>query len=292
MKYIILIITVNLIIAACSNNNGKSDAYGNFESTEILVSAESSGKLLYFNIEEGATPDSGKVVGLIDTVQLHLKSEQLEIQKATVASKKQSIDAQIEVLRQQKKNLLVDKERLERLLKDKAATQKQMDDILGGVEVIDKQISSVETQNITLSSELKAISVQREQVEDLIKKSKIVNPANGTVLSKFCEATEIVPAGRPLYKIADLRNMYLKAYISGVQLPSVKIGQQVKVMVDKDKTSNKELQGIVSWISQKAEFTPKIIQTKEERVNMVYAIKVLVRNDGSLKIGMPGEVRF
>ena len=292
MKYILSIIVILIFFAGCSNDKQKSDAYGNFEATETIVSSESSGKLNEFSVEEGMLIESGEIVGYIDTSQLYLKKNQLAQQKNTTRTKFKSVSAQISVLQEQKRVAQREKERIERLLKDEAATGKQLDDINGSIDVINKQINSIEMQNSTTNEELKGLDVQIEQVVDQLQKSSITNPVKGTVILKFAEQGEIVNFGKPLYKIADISTMELRAYVSGAQLPEIKLGQKVKVLIDDGKSGYKTLEGEISWISSKAEFTPKIIQTKEERVNLVYAVKVRVINDGSIKIGMPGEVVF
>lgn len=292
MKYILSIIVILIFFAGCSNDKQKSDAYGNFEATETIVSSESSGKLNEFSVEEGMLIESGEIVGYIDTSQLYLKKNQLAQQKNTTRTKFKNVSAQISVLQEQKRVAQREKERIERLLKDEAATGKQLDDINGSIDVINKQINSIEMQNSTTNEELKGLDVQIEQVVDQLQKSSITNPVKGTVILKFAEQGEIVNFGKPLYKIADISTMELRAYVSGAQLPEIKLGQKVKVLIDDGKSGYKTLEGEISWISSKAEFTPKIIQTKEERVNLVYAVKVRVINDGSIKIGMPGEVVF
>ena len=291
-KVNILLIILFLTISSCSNDNDKSDAYGNFEATEIIVSAEATGKLLKFNLEEGQTIDEGEIIGYIDTVQLHLKKLQLEQQKKAVKTKSNNVFSQVSVLQQEKRNALIEKERTEKLLKDEAAPKKQLDDINARINVINKQITSVKTQNSTIFQEMKTIDTQINQIGDQINKSEIKNPVKGTVLTKFTEPSEVVSYGKPLYKIANLKVMELRVYVSGDQLTSIKLGQKVKVLIDKNKEDNIFLEGTIGWISSKAEFTPKTIQTKEERVNLVYAVKVSVVNDGTLKIGMPGEILF
>lgn len=286
---VLLVVT---LVSACSSDEKTSDAYGNFEATEITVSAGASGELLLFTAQEGENLNAGAVVGLIDTVQTSLKHEQLLAQRAAIASKAQNVLAQIAVLQEQKRVALREQERVERLLKDNAATQKQYDDIVGSIAVLNKQILSIETQNSSVVNEVRSVDAQLAQLDDQIHKSSIVNPVTGTVLTTFTDEHEIVAYGRPLYSIANLDELMLRAYISGDQLPQVKIGDTVTVLFDKDKKNNQSLNGRVSWISSKAEFTPRIIQTKEERVNMVYAVKIRVKNDGRLKIGMPGEVQF
>jgi HlyD family secretion protein len=207
-----------------------------------------------------------------------------------VASRSASVFSQIDVQKQQKQNLLVDKARIEKLYKDGAATKKQLDDINGAISMVDKQILSIETQNAPVISDMASIDKQIAQVDESLRKCRVLNPVNGTVLDKYAEAGEITTVGKALYKIADLSTLELRVYVSGEQLPSVKIGGKTDVIIDGKNTA--PLEGTISWISSTAEFTPKIIQTKEERVNLVYAVKISVKNDGSLKIGMPGEVKF
>jgi len=292
MKKAFFIIFIASILSACTGNKEKSDAYGTFEATEITISAENSGKIISFSVNEGDSLNIGDTVGVIDTTQLVLKREALIAQKKGSSSKAEYIASQIEVLKEQKKNSEVEKERLEKLVKDGAATSQQLDLINGQLSVYEKQILSIETTNAPVLDEQEAYAKQIEQIQDLINKSIIVNPEKGTVLNKYAEAGEMVVQGKSLYKIADLSNMILRVYVSGAELPKIKIGQKVEVLVDKDEDENTKLEGAVTWISSNAEFTPKIIQTKEERVKLVYAVKVRVPNNGLLKIGMPGEVNF
>jgi len=287
-----LVVIAIALLSACSGSKDKSDAYGTFESTEVTISSESAGKLIFFNIEEGQELKSGDTVALIDTVQLTLKRDALIAQKKAASNKSDYVSAQIKVIEEQEKTSLVEKARLEKLFKDGAATQQQLDNINGVIAVYEKQISSIETQNAPVLNEVDAYIKQIAQITDQIKRSYIINPENGTVLTKYSEANEVVTIGKALYKLADLNNIYLRVYVSGSQLSQIKLRQKVKVLVDKDETENKEFEGSITWISSSAEFTPKIIQTKEERVNLVYAVKVKIKNDGTLKIGMPGEVRF
>lgn len=288
--YILLLLTVFLI--ACNGKNDRSDAYGNFEAIEITVSSEANGKILEFNVDEGQKINKGFYVGMIDTTNLVLNKEQLINKQKAVASKTLDISAQIDVFIQQKKNTLINKKRLEKLFKDGAATQKQLDDINGAINLIDKKIKSVKVKTKSINDEISVLDKQIAQIERSIENCHIENPISGTVLTKYVHAGEIAMFGKPLYKIADLTEMKLKVYISGDQLPEIKLGQKVEIVIDKDKKTNYKLEGKVSWISSSAEFTPKTIQTKKERVNQVYAVKVIVKNDGSLKIGMPGEVNF
>ncbi len=291
-KYNFLTIIILAGLVSCTKNDNKSDAYGNFEAVQVTVSAESAGSIHYLNVEEGMDIDSGTIVALVDTTDLYLKILQLRSQKKAVSVKSSSVLSQIGVQQQQKTNLMVEKNRVSKLVAEKAATQKQLDDINGALDLVDKQVASIQTQNAGISEEMEVIDRQIAQVDESIHKCYIRNPVRGTVLSKYAEAGEITSPGRALYKIADLSVMELKVYVSGTQLPHVKLGQQVEVLIDADSKTNSRLSGVVSWISPKAEFTPKIIQTKEERVNLVYGVKVKVPNDGSLKIAMPAEVNF
>lgn len=280
------------LLTACNNGNHTSDAYGNFEATEVEVAAEVNGKLMEFNVEEGQTLHQDEVIGYIDTMQLHLKKEQLKANREAIAAKTSNVLAQIDVLEEQLKVLQTEKQRTENLLKDQAATPKQMDDINGQISVTESQIKSIRTQNISVLSEIKAMDAQIAQIEDQIEKSLLKNPVEGTVLVKFAEPSEFATVGKPLYRIANLDYLFLRAYATGAQLPHIEIGEEVRVLIDETSTENQALSGTISWISDEAEFTPKIIQTKEERVNLVYAFKVRVPNDGRMKIGMPGEVQF
>ncbi|QXP59253.1 HlyD family secretion protein [Olleya sp. HaHaR_3_96] len=287
--YIISLSIATLTFISCGNNNGKSDGYGNFEATEITISAENNGKLMQFNLDEGDILQKEQFIGYIDTIPLALKREQLEVSKAVIASKSKGVLSQINVLNAKLKTANTNKTRAQNLIKDNAGTQKQLDDVLGEMDVIKSQIRSVEIQNAPVVNELKSIDVQLKQIDDQIQKSKITNPVNGTVLTKYAEPNEITAFGKPLYKIADLSTMQLRVYISETQLANIKIGQEVTVKID-DADTMKSYKGTINWITSEAEFTPKIIQTKEERVALVYAVKVDVQNDGSLKIGMPAEL--
>ncbi|MBN2682317.1 MAG: HlyD family efflux transporter periplasmic adaptor subunit [Bacteroidales bacterium] len=279
------------LFVSCSDNNSKSDAFGNFEAVETVISSEANGKLMEFSIEEGQNLEAGKKLGYIDTVQLFLKKEQLMAQKKAVSSRSENIFAQIRVLEEQNKKLQFEKKRIENLLKDGAANQKQLDDIESQIIVNSKQIASIRTQNAPVINEEKVFDVQILQIEDLIKKSVLINPLSGTVLEKYAETFEVVNSGKPLYKIADLSTLQLRVYVSGNQLSKVKIGQLVKVFYDHN-DELKETEGKIEWISSNSEFTPKTIQTREERVNLVYAVRILVKNNGEIKIGMPGEIKF
>lgn len=291
MKQIQSIIALLLItiLFSCIGTNDKADGYGNFEATETTISSEANGKLITFNIEEGNVLHTNQLIGVVDTIQLSLKRDQLIATKNTIFSKSRNVLSQREVLQEQLKVAQNDKDRTENLVKANAATTKQLDDLNGKVDVLNQQIKSIETQNAPIISEVKSIEVQIEQIEDQIKKSIVKNPIKGTVLVKYAEPNEITSFGKPLYKIANLDEMNLRVYISENQLADLKVGQEVTVKIDAG-NQMKSYPGRVSWISDNAEFTPKIIQTKEERVNLVYAVKIRVKNDGGLKIGMPAEM--
>ncbi|MCF1192263.1 HlyD family efflux transporter periplasmic adaptor subunit [Mangrovimonas sp. AS39] len=286
---IITVITIAVLLTACNSNGDKADGYGNFEATEITISAENTGKLMAFTIDEGTVVEHNQLIGYIDTIPLYLKKEQLLVQKDAINSKSKGVLSQIDVLQARLKSANINKTRVENLIRDNAGTQKQLDDVQGEIDIIKNQIRSVEIQNAPVVNELKTLDVQLQQVENQIQKSKIVNPINGTVLSKYAEANEIVAFGKPLYKIADLSTMELRVYVSETQLAKITIGESVSVKID-DQEGMKTYEGTISWIASEAEFTPKIIQTKEERVALVYAVKIQVKNDGSLKIGMPAEM--
>lgn len=288
MKNIALLVLAMFIIS-CNENNEKADAYGNFETTEITVSSESNGKIEFLNLEEGDAVEKGKTVGLIDTLQLYYTKMQLIASQKTVSSKSGNVLSQKQVLQEQLKTAKIEQTRIKNMFSENAATKRQVDEINGKVKVIEEQIKGVGTQNAPIKNEANSFSVQIEKINDQIKKCNLVNPIKGTVLTKYAESNEVTTFGKPLYKIANLEEMNLRVYISETQLSSIKIGQQVKVKID-DFEQTKEYIGNIIWISSQAEFTPKIIQTKEERANLVYAVKIRVKNDGSLKIGMPAEI--
>lgn len=279
-----------VVLAACNGNKDKADGYGNFEAIETIVGAEGQGKLLTFKPEEGAVLKAGEQVGVIDTSNLWLKKQQLIAMKKAAQAKLVQIKAQVDVQETQRQTIMKEKTRMENLVKDKAAPEKQLDDVNGQYNLILSQITSTKSQTQSVAGEIESLEEQIRQVEDQITKCTIINPINGTVLEKYIEPAEIVTIGKNLYKIANLQILRLKVYLTGAQLPHIKIGQKVKVTIDEDASSNQALDGTVTWISSQAEFTPKIIQTKEERVKQVYAVKVDVVNDGRVKIGMPGEI--
>ena len=276
-------------LLSCNKNKDKADGYGNFEATEVTISAEANGKIEYLKLEEGDILEPNIQVGLIDTTQLYFNKQQLIASKSTVYSKSTNVLSQIKVLQEQLKTAKIEKNRVQNMFIENAATKRQVDEIDGKVKVIIEQIKSVETQNEPIINEVKSIDVQIQKMNDQIQKSKIINPIKGTVLVKYAEPNEVTAFGKPIYKIADMSEMTLRVYISETQLSSIKVGQNVTVKIDAD-AAMKPYQGTISWIASSAEFTPKIIQTKEERVNLVYAVKVNVKNDGTLKIGMPAEM--
>lgn len=308
MKYILPFLLLSLW--ACTKNNNKSDAYGNFEAEERIVSAEATGKILELRIDEGQSVKAGQVVGRIDSTQIVLKIAQLRASMQAVAAKSPAISAQLAVYDRQTaaanttlSNLDREKKRLETLLKSDAATPQQLDQINDQIaatrrqmEVIAEQKSAMNAglgvQKSGLMAEIAPLQQQIAQLEDQLSKCRIIAPMDGVVLTQFAEQGEITAMGKPLFKTADIDRITLRAYIAAPQLTEVKLGQEVTVLVDGPDGSMLSKPGKVTWIASKAEFTPKIIQTKEERVNLVYAIHIEVANDGTLKIGMPAEVNF
>ncbi|MEZ5040743.1 MAG: efflux RND transporter periplasmic adaptor subunit [Saprospiraceae bacterium] len=289
-----LFVLLSLILFSCEAEMPLADAYGNFETEPVMVGTEASGKLLFLEVEEGQKLKEGQLVGLIDTVPLHLQKEQLLASLQALGQKTQEAEPEIKVLEEQKQNLLREQKRVEALLKDQAATPKQLDDIKGQVQVIDQQMAAVKRKttvaNRAILSETGPVNAQVLRLEDQIRRCYIYNPITGTVITKLAEPSEIKGFGSPLYRIAKLDTLTLRAYIGGPQLGQMKIGQEVIVRIDAADQTMRDYSGRISWVSDQAEFTPRIIQTKEERVNLVYAIKVKVANDGYLKTGMPAEV--
>jgi HlyD family secretion protein len=279
------------LLVSCNKNKTESDAYGNFEAVETTISSEANGRILWLDVMEGQILKQGDTIGLIDTTDLHFKRLQLQAQKSAVGSRSAGIHAQVAVYNQQKVNLNNDLMRIENLVKEQAATPKQLDDVSGSIEVIEQQILSVKTQLAAIGDEMKALDAQIAQVNEAIKRCYLVNPVEGTILARFAETGEVTAFGKPLYKMANLKTMDLRVYVSGDMLSSIKTGQKARVLIDA-RDGMSELEGTVTWVSPSAEFTPKIIQTREERVNLVYAVKLSVINDGRLKIAMPAEVVF
>ena len=292
----IVLILITALLLACSNGNGDFDATGTFESEEVIVSSEAMGKLLKFDVEEGMILKQDQVVGLVDTTQLYLKKKQLESTIRSVLSKQPDIPTQLAAIQEQIATAEREKIRIENLVSSDAATTKQLDDINSQLDLLNKQYDATKSSlTITkqgMRSETLPLIAQVEQIQDQINKSIIRNPIDGTVLTRYAMQDEVTSNGKALYKITDLSEMILRAYINGDQLGQVKLDQKVKVFVDKGDGEQKELDGEIYWVSSKSEFTPKTIQTKDERANLVYAIKVKVKNDGYLKIGMYGEIKF
>ena len=291
----ITILSIFLLSFACQEER-KFDATGSFEAVEIIISAEATGKLEEFNIEEGQELFAGQMIGNIDSVQLFLKKKQLESQIEALIAKTPDVAVQLSALYEQLNAAGIEKQRVLNLIQSDAATKKQLDDIEAQIKVIEKQIeaqkSTLEISTEGINKEVIPLQIQLEQIADQLKKCKIVNPVNGTVLTKYAEKNEMAITGKALYKIADLSTMILRVYISANQLPQLKLNQNVTVYTDDGNGGFNEDEGVITWISDKAEFTPKTIQTKEERANLVYAVKIKLKNDGLYKIGMYGEVNF
>jgi membrane fusion protein YbhG len=288
-RYFFLILLLPFV--ACNKQVDSADAYGNFEAVEVMVSAESSGRILSFFPKEGAELQKDQVTLTIDTTQLYLQKLRLESGKVSLSSRIATLEAQVRASRVQLENLERERARIDKLFEGGAATSKQQDDINGQLALLEAQIRATQSQESSVHAEQRTLQVQIRQVEDQLKRCSIHNPMDGILLTKYKEEGEMVAPGQALYKMADMGALILRAYVSGNQLSSIKIGESVRVRFD-GADGMKETTGLLSWVSPRAEFTPKIIQTKEERVNLVYAIKVVVPNDGSLKIGMPGEILF
>ena len=299
-----------LLAVSCSRKANKFDASGTFETDEVIVSAQATGQILSFNVEEGQTIAKDSVVGVIDPTDLALQKEQAQASIQVLREKTADVTPQIKMLQDQLavqqtqlNNLLHEQARIENLLKEDAATKKQLDDVNYQIESARKQMSvtqqqinvqktNVATQNRSILSEGKPLAKRVAQLDVQLQRTNITNPVGGTVITKYAEAGEVTSIGKALYKIANLSTLTLRAYVTGEQLPQIKLGQQVTVQIDSGANHYRRLPGTITWISDKAEFTPKTIQTKDERANLVYAIKVKVMNDGYLKIGMYGEVLF
>ena len=292
MKTRSLIIITALIFAGCKNNSDKADAYGNFEATEVVVSSETSGRILKFDLTEGAEIDKGTEIALIDTTLFHLQLSEIDAGMKSIRTRISSINAQNDILNQQIENLNINIARINNMLKDDAATKKQYDDLTGQVAVLLKQIAANNTQKASVAAELSVYEAKKATLNEQLLRTCVKSPLKGTLIEKYSESGEMTAAGKPLAKIADLSLIKLKVYVSGAQLGSIKIGQQCTVRTDDGKKGYTSFQGTISYISGKAEFTPKIIQTKEERVTLVYAVTIEVENDGTMKSGMPGEVIF
>lgn len=284
------------LLTACGNNNGDYDASGIFETTEVIVSARGTGEIMSLNIEEGQTVKAGQSLGELDMTQLVLKKQQLHAGKDAATSRKLDIVRQVASLRQQIANLQSEQARFKALFKDGAATQKEVDDIGYQIATLQKQLAAtneqVSTANRSIDGQSAGFEAQIGQVDDMMRQAVITSPINGVILSKYAEAGEFAVPGRALFKVADVSDMKLRAYVTADLLTGLKIGQKVKVYADQGANGRKEYEGTVSWISSEAEFTPKTIQTRDERSNLVYAIKITVRNDGLIKRGMYGDVKL
>jgi len=292
MKYNALIIGTLAFLTGCNGKTQQADAFGTFEASEVIVSSETSGRILVFDVTEGSDIEKGSSVALIDTTLFHLQKAEIDAGMRGIRTRIVSIDAQNEILGQQIENLKVNILRIENMLKDDAATLKQYDDLTGQKAVLEKQIAANNTQKASVAAELAVYESKKATLNEQVKRSDVKSPIGGTVTEKYAEAGEMMMAGKPLVKISDLSVVKLKVYISGAQLPEIKTGQEVTVRTDKGKKEYSTYKGVISYISEKAEFTPKIIQTKEERVAFVYSVTIDVVNDGYLKSGMPGEAIF
>lgn len=295
MKRISIIVTA-FALTACGNSKNDFDATGTFEATEVAVSSEQNGKILCLNINEGDMVDEGQEVGLTDTVQLYLNARQIGATKLVYATQRPDTEKQVAAIRQQLAKAEQEYQRFNGLWQDGAANRKQVDDASSQVDVLrkqlDAQLSTLKSSTQSLNAQMETADVKCLQVADQLRKCHISSPISGTVLSKYAEAGEFASVGKPLFKVADLYNMYLRAYVTSAQLSNVKIGQDVKVYADFGSGDRKEYDGKVTWISAKSEFTPKTILTDDERADIVYAVKIAVKNDGYVKIGMYGEVKF
>lgn len=285
-----------LLAASCVEGNKAYDASGVFESTEVTVSAEGNGKIQSLDLQEGDRLEAGQIVGCIDTVQLHLSEIQLEASRRAVGSGRLDISRQIAALESQIGKQRQELDRFTKLEKAGASNRKQVEDIQAQIETLERQLAaqeeSLNSSNRNVSGQADALEAQIEQIRDRIRKCVITSPVAGTVLAKYSEAGEFAALGRALFKVADIDNIRLRAYITADQLTTLKLGQQVRVFADQGSSGRKEYAGTLIWISDKAEFTPKTIQTRDERANLVYAVKIAVENDGLIKLGMYGDIKF
>ncbi len=292
MKNYLWIILSTLIIFGCSNNNDLSDAYGNFEADEIVVSAELNGKIIDFPFEEGDKIDKDAFICQIDTVQVYLQKQEILTKMNALEVQEKIIFSQIKQAKLELTKIQRDVNRFEELVKNNAATQKQFDDLLTNKNIMNEKLMQANLSKEKVQQEKEALRINLLKINDQLSKSKVTSPIAGTILKKYYNNGEFITIGRPILSVADIDELILKAYISGDQLSKIKLGQEVQVLIDKENKEMKTYVGKISYISDKSEFTPKIIQTKTERISQVYAIKILVKNDGLLKIGMPAEVVF
>jgi len=296
MKTIMMIAVAALMLTACGNKEKEYDATGTFEATEVTIAAEQNGTLMTFQVNEGDEIALGKEVGLIDTTQIWLKMKQMHATKEVYQSQKPDMEAQIAATRQQLVKAKQDQQRYQELVADGAAPSKTLDDANHQVQVLQKQlnaqISSLSTSTNALNKQMAATDVQVSQLQDQLLKCHISVPIKGVVLEKYVEQGEYVATGKPLFKMADTEQMFLRAYVTSAQLQHIKVGQHAKVFADYGDGQRKEYDGVITWISSRSEFTPKTILTDDERADLVYAVKVALKNDGYVKIGMYGEVKF
>ena len=292
MKRIVYIAAV--VLAASCGTEAEFDAQGTFEATEVVVSSEATGRILNFEVEEGMVVEANQMVGAIDSVQLHLQRKQLVAQQSALLGSRPDVKKQVAALREQIAKQNEELRRVENMLKDGAATKKQKDDIEAQIKILERQLdatlSTLDKNTSTINNNSAALEAQIAALDDRISKCRIISPIGGTVLVKYAEAGELASVGKPLMKIADLDNIYLRAYFTSDQLAKVNLGDEVKVVADFGGEERYDYTGRVAWISSESEFTPKTIQTKDSRANLVYAVKIAVENDGRLKIGMAGEV--
>jgi HlyD family secretion protein len=279
-------------ICSCTKQEQKSDAYGSFEASDITLSSEVSGKVIAIPVKKGIRVKRGDLICIIDTTLLDMQKLEIETQMAAIKTKLLGISAQISVIDQQNENVTVNFKRVARMLKQNAATKKQYDDLAGQLRVLEKKREAQKIQKLSVTSEIDVLKQKRNFLEEQIKRCYMYAPINGTILEKYLESHEITAAGKPVCKIADLTNMTLTVYVSAQQVNRLKINDSCMVHIDKDRKSSISYPGSISWISEQAEFTPKIILTKEVRINLVYAVQIRVPNDGRIKIGMPGETIF
>jgi HlyD family secretion protein len=281
---------------SCKSDKRASDAFGVFEATEITVSSESNGKMLYFKVEEGKTFQQGEVLGCIDTLQIYLQIKQLEASIAAAMARRPDLPTQVRALYNKLETLEKERNRIATLVAANAASSKALDEIIAEIGITNSQIAATESSlNIAdraIMEEVAAMRFQKMQLQDALSKSYIKAPITGTVLKKYIEPNELAFQGKPLFKVADITNMFIKVYITEDMLSTIYLGQQVEIHLDMPNNQEKVIEGTVSWISAAAEFTPNMIQTKNERVNLVYAVRVAIKNDGSAKVGMPGDVKF
>ena len=294
MKRIVYIVAAMLAVSC--GTEAKFDAQGTFEATEVIISSEAAGRILSFDIKEGMTIDAGEPLAVIDSVQLHLQRSQLEAQLSALLNSRPDVQTQVASLREQIATLKVEQRRIENMLRDGAATEKQKDDVDAQIRILESQLSAtlstLNTNTSTINSNAEAIRVQISALDDRIAKCRATSPISGTVLVKYAQEGELATVGKPLVKIADLGNIYLRAYFTSDQLASIKLGDEVTVTADFGGEERYDYVGRVAWISPESEFTPKTIQTKDSRANLVYAVKIAVENDGRLKIGLAGEIKL